>query len=327
MNLARRQFLSFAGTAVATALVPRIAAAQAYPARPVRAIVPYAPAGPSDVTGRLIAQKLSERLGKQFFVENIAGAGANIGMGRAAQAAPDGYTMLVTFFSYAVNPVLYDKVPYDPFKSFDPVTLATSTTILLAVNPSVPARTAEDLIALIKSNPGKYTYASGGGFGSPAHLVGEQFRLSFGLDLLHVPFNGASLAVGSTLAGHTPITFTAPTPAIALVREGKLRGLAMMSKARLQALPDVPTIADAGYPGMECENWGGVVVPAGTSKEIIGLLNREIVEIIKLPDTKEYLKTLGLDPVGSTPEEFAEVIRADFEKWGKVIRLANIKLQ
>jgi tripartite-type tricarboxylate transporter receptor subunit TctC len=327
MNLARRQFLSLAGVTIATAVAPSVASAQTYPTRPVRVIVPYAPAGPPDVTGRLIAQKLSEHLGKQFFVENIGGAGANIGMGRAAQAAPDGYTLLVAFVSYAVNPALYDKIPYDPFKSFDPVTLATTTTVLLAVNPSVPARTVDDLIALIKSNPGKYTYAEGGGFGSPGYLVGEQFRLSFGLDLPHVPFNGGSLAVGSTLAGHTPITFVAPTPAIALVKEGKLRGLAMMSKTRLEALPDVPTMTEAGHPVMECESWFGIMVPAGTPKEIISLLNCEIARIIKLPDTKEYLATLGLDPVGSTPEEFAEVIRMDVEKWGKVIRLANIKLQ
>jgi tripartite-type tricarboxylate transporter receptor subunit TctC len=327
MNLARRQFLSFAGASVATAIAPGVVPAQTYPARPVRVIVPGAPAGPTDVTGRLIAQKLSERLGKQFYVENIGGGGGNIGMARAAQAAPDGYTLLVPFFSYVANPALYDKVPYDPFKSFDPVTLATSTTILLAVNPSVPAATVEELIALIKASPGKYTYASGGGFGSPGHLVGEQFRLWFGLDLPHIPFNGASLAVESTLAGHTPITFVAPTPAIALVREGKLRGLTMMSKTRLEALPDVPTISEAGYPGIACESWFGIVVPARTPKEIIRLLNREIVRIMKLPDTKEYLATLGLDPVGSTPEEFAEVIRMDVEKWGKVIRLANIKLR
>jgi tripartite-type tricarboxylate transporter receptor subunit TctC len=325
MQLIRRQFLSAAGAAVATAIVPLIAAAQTYPVRPVRVIVPYAPAGAADVAARLIASKLSEHFGKQFYVENIAGANGNIAMGRAAQAQPDGHTLLVAFFSYAVNPALYDKVPYDPIKSFDPVTLAATTTVLLAVNPSVPARTVDDLIALIKSNPGKFAYASGGGIGSPGHLVGEQFRLSFGLDLPHIPFNGASLAVGSTLAGHTPIAFVAPTPAIALVGEGKLRGLAVMSKTRLEALPDVPTMTEAGHSGMECESWFGIVVPAGTPKEIIRLLNREIVRIITFPNTKQYLATLGLDPVGSTPDEFAEVIKADVEKWGKVIRVANIK--
>ena len=327
MNLSRRQFLSVAGAAVATTVVPGFAAAQTYPTRPVRVVVPYAPGAATDVIARLIVQKLSERLGKQFYVENIGCAGGNIGIGRAAQAAPDGYTMLFAAFQFVVNPALYGKVPYGPIKSFEPVTLAASTTVLLAVNPAVPARTVEDLIALIKANPGKYNYASGGGVGSPGHLVGEQFRLSFGLDLPHIPFNGANLAVGSTVAGHTPIAFVAPTAAIPLINDGKLRALAVMSKTRLQARPEVPTMAEAGFPGIECEIWLGFLVPAGTPNEIITLLNREIVEIIALPTTKEHLVTLGDDPVGSSPEEFANVIKADVEKWGKVIRVANIKLQ
>lgn len=327
MALGRREFLSFAGAAVATTIVPRIGSAETYPTRPVRVIVPFAPAGPTDVTGRLIAQKLSDHLGKRFYVENVGGAGGNVGIGRAAQAAPDGYTLLVAFFGYVVNPTLYETAPYDPYRSFDPVTLATSTTILLAVNPSVPAQTVKDLVALIKDNPQKYNYASGGGFGSPAHLVGEQFRLSLRLDLPHIPFNGATLAVGSAVAGHTPIAFVAPTPAIPFVNDGKLRALAVMSKTRLPALPDVPAMAEAGYPGIECESWFGIVVPAGTPKEITALLNREIVKIIGQPDTKEYLARLGLTSVGSTPDEFAAIIRADIEKWGKLIRTANIRVQ
>src|SRR5215470_9979555 len=327
MQIVRRQFLSLASAAVATTAIPRIAAAQNYPARPVRMIVPYAPGSATDVHARLIAQKLSEHLGKQFYVENIAGAGGNIGMGRAAQAAPDGYTALIAILNYAVNPALYDKVPYDPYRSFDPVTLAGSTTVVLAVNPSVPVHTVKELVALIKSSPGQYNYASGGGVGSPAHLVGEQFRLSLGLDLPHVPFNGANLAAGSAVAGHTPIAFVAPTPAIPLVAEGRLRALAVMSKTRLQALPDVPTMEEAGYPGIECDSWLGVVVPTGTPKEITRLLNREIVRILALPDMREHQATLGVDYVGSTPAEFAEAIKVAVEKWGKVIRLANARAQ
>jgi len=323
----RRQFLHLAAGVAALPAVSRIASAQTYPTRPVRVIVPYAPGAATDVIARLIVQKLSERLGKQFYVENIGGGGGNIGMGRAAQAAPDGYTMLFASFQFVVNPALYGKVPYGPIKSFEPVTLAASTTVLLAVNPVVPARTVEDLIALIKANPGKYNYASGGGVGSPGHLVGEQFRLSFGLDLPHIPFNGANLAVGSTVAGHTPIAFVAPTASIPLIKDGKLRALAVMSKTRLQARPEVPTMAEAGYPGIECESWFGILVPAGTPNEITTLLNREIVKIIALPTTKEHLVTLGDDPVGSSPEEFANVIKADVEKWGKIIRVANINLQ
>src|SRR5215468_10193238 len=321
----RRQFLHLAAGVAALPAVSRIASAQTYPTRPVRVVVPYAPGAATDVIARLIVQKLPERLGKQFYVENIGGGGGNVGMGRAAQAAPDGYTMLFAAFQFVVNPALYGKVPYGPIKSFEPVTLAASTTVLLAVNPVVPARTVEDLIALIKANPGKYNYASGGGVGSPGHLVGEQFRLSFGLDLPHIPFNGANLAAGSTVAGHTPITFLAPTPTIPLVREGRLRALAVTSKARMQALPDVPTMAEAGYPGIECDSWFGVVVPVGTPKEITTLLNREIVRILALPDIREHQATLGVDPVGSTPEEFAEAIKVGVEKWGKVIRLANAR--
>ncbi len=326
MQIVRRQFLSLAGAAIATTAIPAIAAAHAYPARPVRIIVPSAPGGGPDVFARLVAQKLSEHLGKQFYVENIGGAGGNIGMGRAAQAAPDGYTILFVTLGFAVNPALYDRVPYDPYRSFDPVTLVATTTVLLAVNPSVPAHTVKDLIALIKTNPGQYNYA-GSGVGSPAYLVGEQFRLSLGLDLPHVPFNGTNLAVGSTVAGHTPITFVAPVSAIPLVEEGKLRPLAVMSKTRIQALPHVPTMAEAGYPGIECDSWGGYLVPAGTPKEITALLNREIVRILALPDTREHFASLAADPVGSTPEEFAEAIKVAVEKWGKVIRLANARAQ
>src|SRR5262249_2713460 len=327
MKLHRRQFLHLSGAALAGIAMRPTAWAQSYPERAVRVIVPYAPGGPTDIIARLVALKLSDRVGKQFYVENIAGAGGNIGMGRAAQAAPDGYTLLSISLSLAVNPALYDKVPYDPYRSFDPVALTSSTTVLLAVNPSVPAHTVKDLIALIKSNPGQYNYASGGGVGSPGHLVGEQFRLSFGLDLPHVPFNGANLAVGSTVAGHTPIAFVAPTPAIPLVGDGKLRALAVMSKTRMQILPDVPTMAEAGYPAIECDSWFGVVVPAGTPKEIITLLNREIVRILALTDMREHYATLGFDPVGSSPEAFAVAIKVGVEKWGKVMRLANARAQ
>src|SRR6266852_9225608 len=217
MQLIRRQFLSAAGAAVATTIVPLIASAQTYPVRPVRVIVPYAPAGPTDVAARLIASKLSEHLGKQFYVENIPGASGNIAMGRAAKAAPDGYTVVFVANNYVVNPALFDTIPYDPHRDFDAVTMAVTTPMVLTVHPSLPARTVKDLVALIKASPGKYNYASPG-TGTTAHLVGEQLRLSLGLDLVHVPYNGASLAVGSVLAGQIPIGFTAPVAAIPLVQ-------------------------------------------------------------------------------------------------------------
>ncbi len=326
MKLPRRQFLHLAAGAAALPAVSRIASAQTYPSRPVRVIVPFAPGGPTDIFARLVAQKLSERFGKQFYVENIGGAGGNVGMGQGAKAAPDGYTILVVATTIVVNPTLYDRVPFDPYKDFDPVTLAVTSPEVLSVNPSLPVQSVKDLVAFIKAHPGKYTFASPG-TGTPGHLVGELFRLSLGLDLVHIPFNSAGLAIGSTVAGHTPIAFTTPPPVVPQVKEGKLRALAVASKTRLQALPDVPTMAEAGYPDIEGEAWFAVIVPARTPKEIIALLHGEIVKIIALPDMKEPIATLGFDPIGSAPEECAAQFRTEAAKWGKVIREAGIKAQ
>src|SRR5262245_3982280 len=326
MKLPRRQFLHLAAGAAALSAFSRIARAQSYPARPVRVIVPFAPGGPTDILARLVAQKLSEYFGKQFYVENIGGAGGNIGMGQGAKAAPDGYTLLVVSNTIVVHPTLYDRVPFDPYKDFDPVTLAVTSPDMLSVNPSLPVQSVKDLVAFIKAHPGKYTFASPG-TGTPGHLVGELFRLSLGLDLVHIPFNSAGLAIGSTVAGHTPIAFTTPPPVVPQVKEGKLRALAVASKTRLQALPEVPTMAEAGYPDIEGEAWFAVIVPARTPKEIIALLHGEIVKTIALPDMKERMATLGFDPVGSAPEECAAQFRTEAAKWAKVIREAGIKAQ
>jgi len=326
MKLPRRNFLHLAAGAAALPFAPHVARAQAYPSRPVRVIVPYAPGGPTDILARLIAQKLSEHFGKQFYVENIGGAGGNVGMGQGAKAAPDGYTMLVAGSPMVINPTLYERVPFDPYKDFDPVTLAVTSPDMLSVNPSLPVQSVKDLVALIKAHPGKYNFASPG-TGTAAHLVGELFRLSLGLDLVHIPFNSAGLAIGSTVAGHTPIAFTTPPAVVPQVKEGKLRALAVASKTRLQALPDVPTMAEAGYPDIEGEVWLAVIVPARTPKEIIALLHGEIVKTIALPDMKERMATLGFDPVGSSPEECAAQLRTEAAKWAKVIREAGIKAQ
>jgi tripartite-type tricarboxylate transporter receptor subunit TctC len=324
MNLPRRRFLHLAAGAAALPAVSKVAWAQAYPTRPVRMIVPYAPGGPTDVFGRLISQKLSEHFGRQFYVENVGGAGGNIGMGQGARAAPDGYTIVIVGPPIVINASLYDKVPFDPYKDFDPVTLAVTSPDVLSINPSLPIKTTNDLVALIKAGPGKYSFASPG-TGTPGHLVGELFRLSLGLDIVHVPFNSAGLAIGSTIAGDTPIAFTAAPPVVPQVKEGKLRTLAVAGKTRLQALPDVPIMAEAGYPDMEGEVWLAVIVPARTPKELVSLLHREIVRIIALPDVKERLAALGFEPVGNTPEECAAQFRAELAKWSKVIRTAGIK--
>jgi tripartite-type tricarboxylate transporter receptor subunit TctC len=322
MELPRRRFLHLAAAAAALPAASRIARAQTYPDRPVRVVVPYAPGGPTDTITRLLAQKMTEHVGVQFYVENIGGGGGNIAMGRVARMAADGYTLLMINPSYVVNPTLYGKVPYDLEKDFDLVSLAVLTTLVITVHPSVPAKTLAELVALIRANPGKYSYASPG-TGTPGHLVGETFRISLG----HVPFNSAGLAVGSNVAGHTPICFASPSPAAQQVLEGKLRGLAVTSKARSEALPDLPTTAEAGYPDVAGDNWQGIVVPAGTPKPIINFVQREIVRIMALPDIKKRLSVLGFEPVAGTPEEFAQHAKLEFAKWAKVIQASNIKAQ
>jgi tripartite-type tricarboxylate transporter receptor subunit TctC len=327
MSLDRRLFLRLAGVVAAAApMGSRGAWAQAYPARPVRVVVPYAPGGPTDVFGRLIAQRLSEQLRKQFYVENVSGANGNIGMGRAAKAAPDGYTMLIVSPSYAINFMLYDKPGYDPNKDFDPVALAASNPLVLTVHPSVPAKSVTELIAVVKANPGTFSYATGG-TGSLPHLVGEQFRLSFRLDLVHVPFNSAGLAIGSVVAGHTRMSFGSLAPAVPQIEDGKLRALAVTGKARWPTLANVPTMTEAGYPAVEGENWQAVLVPAGTPGDIITLLNREIVKVITLPDMKERLAALGFEPRAGTPDDSAAQIKTEVAKWATVIRQAGIKAE
>lgn len=326
MKIRRRRFLHLAAGAATLSSAPRIAWAQTYPARPVRLIVAFAPGGVTDTFARLMGQKLGERLGQQFFVENITGATGNIGTGLAAKAAPDGYTLLFAFSSYVVNPTLFNKIPYDPYKDFEPVTLAVTSTTVVTIHPSVPAKTVKDLVALIGANPGKYSYSSAGA-GTQAHLAGEQFRLSLGLDLVHVPFNGGGPAIAAVVGGHTPIGFSSPAASIPQIKEGNVRALAITSKTRSQILPDVPTMTEAGYPEIEGDSWVGVLVPAGTSKDIINLLHREIVRIIALPDMKARLGELGYDPIASTPQEFAIRIKVEIENWAKVIRAANIKAE
>ncbi len=327
MPIERRTFLRYAAAAAAGATAPGLADlawAQAYPARPVRAIVTYAPGGITDVFARLVATRLGERLGKQFYVENISGGAGNVGIAQAAKAAPDGYTVLFAFSNFVVNPTLFEKIPYDPYKDFDPVTLAVTSTTVLVVNPSVPAKTVKELVALIRSGGSKYNFASAG-HGTQSHLAGEQFRLALGLDLVHVPFNGGGPAVASVVAGHTPLGFLAPAPSVPMINDGKLRALAVTAKQRSQILPDVPTMTESGYPEIEGDTWVGVAVPAGTPKEVIALLHREVVAVIAEPAIKERLVTLGYDAVGSTPEQFAQRIRDEIGTWGKVIRAANIK--
>jgi len=330
MKLIRRHLLSLAGAATADLVALQLTraqttSAQSYPVRPVRLIVPYGAGGPTDVFARIVAQKLSDSLGKQFYIENVAGASGNIGIGRGAKAAADGYTMLIVPANYVVNPALFSTVPYDAVKDFDPITVAATSPMIISVHPSLPQSVGE-LIALIKANPGKYSYASGG-TGSPGHLVGEQFRIQLGLDLVHVPFQSAGLAVQSAIGNHTPICIVSPAPTVPQVRDGKLSAIAVTRKVRSQALPNIATMAESGYPDIEGENWFGFIVPAGTPKEIVALLHREIVKLGTLPDVTEKLNALGFEPVGNTPDEFAAQIKRELPKWAKLVRDANIKAE
>jgi tripartite-type tricarboxylate transporter receptor subunit TctC len=326
MKLPRRQLLQSAGTVIAAFAVGQIANAQDYPTRPVRVIVPYAPGGVTDTFARILSQKLSERLGKQFYVENITGGSGNIGTGQAARATPDGYTLLVAFSSFVVNPTLFDKLPFDPIKDFEPITLAVSSTTVLVIHPAVPAESVKTLVELIKQNPGKYSFASAG-TGTQAHLAGEQFRLLLGLDLVHVPFNGGAPAAASVIAGHTPIGFTSPTSVMQHVKDGTVRALAVTSNVRSQTMPDVETMTEAGYRDINGDSWVGLLAPAGTPKEIVSRLYREVVAILALADVRERLLTLGDDPVASTPDEFAQRIKDEIRVWADIIRRANIKPQ
>jgi len=296
-----------------------------YPDKPVKIIVPFAPAGPTDIVARLIATKLSERLGKQFYVENIPGAGGNTGMGQAARSLPDGYTVLFASSSYVVNPSLYPKIPYDPYKDFIPVTVVGDASNILLVNPSVPAKTVAELVSYIRANPGKVSYASAG-TGTTPHLSGELFRLTMKLDIVHVPFGGAGPAIQSVAGGHTPMAFTSLPPAIPMIQDGKLRALAVTAATRVAAIPDVPTLGEAGLPDQEADTLQAVLLPAGTPQQIVDLLYREIKDIVALPDIKERFAVLGLDAVANTPQEFEAQIRREIAKWGKVIHDANIRM-
>jgi tripartite-type tricarboxylate transporter receptor subunit TctC len=319
-----RCVLTVAALFAASAAQAQTAPPGTYPSRPVRVIVPFAAGGPSDIFARLIGQKLSERLGKQFYVENQAGAGGNIGMGAAARAAPDGYTIAVVSSSFLVNPGLYDKLPYDPEKDFVPITIAAYAPNILAVSPSLPVATVKELVALVRANPGKYNYGHSG-VGTTPHLSGEMFRHSQGLDLVAVPFNGSGPALQSALGGHTPISFVVLSPAVPLVREGKMRALAVLSTTRSPALPDVPTIVEAGFAGIEADTQQCVLAPAGTPAAIVDLIYREIVATLATADMKERLATLGFVPVANTPAEFAKMVAPEVARWKQVIREANIK--
>jgi tripartite-type tricarboxylate transporter receptor subunit TctC len=296
---------------------------QTWPTRPVRLIVGFAPGGPTDLVARLIAQPLSDKTGKNFVVENVPGAGGNVGAARVAKSAPDGYTLLVTGGNLTNNQFLFAEPGY-ALKDFDAVTLVAATPVVLAVNPVVPASTVKELVAWIRANPGKESYASPG-TGTPPQLVGALFQHALKLDLVHVPFDGGGTAVQATVGGHTPISFGAMAPAVPLIKAGQLRALAVTGKERSPALPDVPTMAEAGFPAVEGATWTAVAAPAGTAKDIIAKLHDMIVGGLAQPDVKAKLAAMAYVPIGSTPQACEDFFKSELAKWGDVIKQAGLK--
>jgi tripartite-type tricarboxylate transporter receptor subunit TctC len=304
----------------------RQAHAQNYPARPVKLIVPFAPGGPNDIIGRILAQKLQESLGGTFVVENLPGGGGTIGTGNAANAAPDGHTLLVANQDLIIQPILRAKVPYDPFKSFAPLGLVVSGPELVTVHSSLPVKDMKELLALLKANPGKYSYASPG-YGTMPHIAGEWlYRLDNGIDITHVPFQGAAPAIQSVLSGQTPV-FQMVIPVVRPhLAQGTIRALAIADTKRSHFFPDVPTLAEQGITGHEVTFWMGVFTSADTPQPVRDLLQAQISRIMQLPDIKQRIDTMGFEPRHSTAAELAGLLKSETEKWSKVMRETKIKI-
>jgi tripartite-type tricarboxylate transporter receptor subunit TctC len=325
MKLPRRNFLHLAAGAAALPAVSRFAWAQAYPTRPVRLIVPFPAGGAVDITARLIGQSLSERLRQQFIIETRPGAGGTIGTGAVAHAAPDGYTLLMVDASATINVTLYDKLDFNFLRDITPVASINRVPLVMEVHPSVPASTLPEFIAYAKAHQGKLNMASSGN-GTPAHVAGELFKMMAGVDMVHVPYRGAAPATADLLAGQVQVYFTGATNVVEYVKAGKLRALAVTTATRLEMLPDIPTVADF-VPGYEASTWYGIGAPMNTPSGIIDKLNREINAALADPKMKARLSELGTNVLVTSPAEYAKFIADETEKWAKVIRAANIKLE
>ena len=299
--------------------------AQGFPVKAVRLIVPYAPGGGVDIMARIIAPRLGEGLGQQIVVDNRPGGGTIIGTDLVARAAPDGYTLLMANPAHAANPALRVKLPYDSLKDFAPVGLVALSSSVLVVHPSLPVRTAGDLVRLAKSKPGQLNYASGG-TGSAIYLAMESFKSTTGIDVVHVPYKGAAPALTDVIGGQVPMMFTTTPASLAHIKSGRLRALGASSGKRLPLLPDVPTIAESGYPGFELNDWYGVLAPAATPRTIIDRLNAAINKALTAADVRERISGLGAEPASSTPDQFGERLTHEVARWAKVIKtpVANL---
>jgi tripartite-type tricarboxylate transporter receptor subunit TctC len=304
------------------ALNCNVAMAQGYPNKPIRFIVPLS-AGAADTLSRAIGQKITEAWGQPVVVENRPGAGTTLGTEIVARSAPDGYTLCMATFSHAVNATFYKKLPYDTLKSFSAVTLVAAAPNVLVVNPSVPAQSVSDLIALAKAQPGKLNFASAGN-GSSSHLAGELFKGITNVEIMHVPYKGAAPALSDLLGGHVQMAFDPLPSSIGNIRSGKLRALAVTTGKRSPMLPNAPTLSEAGAPGYELNGWSGIIVPAKTPRNIVKLWHAEVTKILQMPEVRSRFENLGFQVIGNTPEQFEAFLRSEVVKWGKVVKAANI---
>jgi tripartite-type tricarboxylate transporter receptor subunit TctC len=299
--------------------------AQSYPARPVRLIVAFPPGGSTDIIARVIGQRLGERLGQQVVIDNRGGAGGTLGTEIAAAASPDGYTLTMgTTSTHVVSVAVYSKLRYDPIKDFQPITLVAITPYLLVVNPGVQARTLKEFVSLVKSQAGKLNYASAGN-GTTTHLAMEMLKTAAGLDIVHVPFNGNGPANTAVLGGQVQALFGSMPAVLPHAKSGKARPLAVGTAKRSPSLPDVPTVAESGYPGYEASLWLGFIAPRGTPKPIVDRLHKELVEIVAMPKTRELLQLNGADPITNTPAEFAQLIKDEIGKYVKTVKAAGLQ--
>lgn len=313
--------------AVAAVLIPAgatLAQSGDYPNRPIRLVVPFSPGGSSDTVSRLLSQKLSAQLGQQVVVDSKPGAGGNLGADLVAKSRPDGYTLLFAAGSFAVNVSLYEKLPYDPIKDFEPVVHVCRVNGILVTHPSVPANSVQELIALAKAQPGAINFASAGS-GTILHLAGELFNAQANVKMTHVPYRGSGPALSDLIAGQVQVMFANVPGTLQHVKSGKLRVLAATGDRRASSLPDVPTISESGLPGFQAATWFGVLAPAGTPRDIVAKLNNEMGKALASPDLVEHLRNEGADVVGGTPDQFRTFLKAEVDRWGPVVKGAGIK--
>ena len=324
--IVRRAFFR-ASLFTALAGIAGTAPAQEYPIKPIRLIVPFSPGGLADTSARAVAEKLGARLGQTVLVENRAGASGNIGMQAVAQAAPDGYTLVLGFDgTVVINPHIFSKPGFDSVADFAPVTKLGDATLLLVAHPSVPARNIAELVALEKAKPGTFPYGTSG-IGSTPHMVGELLNQRLGSQFVHMPYKGGGQAVIDVVGGQIPLVFTAVASAQQHVKSGKLVGIGVTSTRRSPSLPDVPTFAESGLADFVVDSWVGIMAPARTPRPIVERLQRELAEVLKDPEVRSRYVTLGIEPVGNTPEQFAAQIRADLARWEKVVRTAGTRVE